>query len=234
MKVGNIAKSIKDIKKIPGVTKSLLAILLSLSTVMPFNCDKPVPKNEAPDTEITSRQFNDKGEVEYGFLGTDSESYVDHISVSFNGGNYQNFSNNSLVSVPIREGSNTAEATAYDDEGKADPTPAIDTFISPTEEQARTLIDNILSGRSGTYGSLEEDVLVSIGASDNFYIDYLIKRDNKPDAMVNYVEHGEDLGKELLNKQQLDLYGIPNLYLIRVPESEINLKLNDFIDNGYN
>lgn len=235
MRIGKTAKSIEDIKNFNRITaKLLLSILLSLSIVTPFNCKPPAPnpstRNEAPDTQIT-KKFKD-GEVEYNLSGRDDGS-VDSISARFNSGNYQNFSNGSLVLVPIISGANTVEARAYDDEGKVDPTPAIDTFISPTEEQARTLIDNIFSGRSGTYSSLEKDVLVSLGDS-NFYVDYLIKRDGKPDVHIDYVGYTEELEEKLSNKEQSNLYGIPNLYLIRIPESEINLKLNDFIDNDYN
>ncbi len=235
MKVGKITQSIENIKKnTKGImTKSLLAILLSLSTVMQlFNCPSPIPDpqtNKAPDTQIT-KEFKDNGEVEYTVSGTDSEGSIANINVNTNG-NYQTVPNNSTINVPIVEGNNTIIATAYDNEGLKDSSPATDYFNSPTEGQARTSIDNILDSRSETHNGFEKDVFVDFGS---FYVDYLIRKKDGNLAIVNYIEHQKNLEQELSNKGILDSWGIPNLYIPRFPESEINLNLNEFIDNGYN
>jgi len=229
MKLNKISKLIKKIKKNAAV--KLFTILLPISPFV-LNCSIPTP-NEAPNTYIT-KEFPDDGNVKYTFSGTDEDGSVDYIKVKINNGGYQNFSNNSSVSVPIIEGNNTVEAIAYDNKGEADPTPATYSFNSPTEGQARTLIYNILKAEENiTHKGLEEDVLVSLEPPP-FYVDYKITKFDGTYTVVNYVEHQESLEQELLNKDVLDSWGISKLYLPRIPESEINLKLNDLIDGGYN
>ena len=223
MKLEKIAKSIEKIKKNAkkGLTKFSLVLLLSASTVMPFNC---CLINEAPDTQIT-KKFKDNGEVEYTLSGTDLDGSVDYISAKFNDGNYQNFANNTSVSVPIIKENNTVEAIAYDNQGLDDSTPATDSFVSPTEDDAILLMGRLLLERGATF---EKDVLMSLGASDNFYVDYLIGKKNGRDAVVNYTGYKKNLEEECSNKELLNSYRIPNLYLVRIPESEIKLKLLDF------
>ena len=224
MKLEKIAKSIENIKKNAkkGLTKFSLALLLSASTIMPLNC---CLINEAPDTQIT-KKFKDNGEVEYTLSGIDLDGSVDYISAKFNDGNYQNFANNTSVSVPIIEENNTIEAIAYDNQGLDDPTPATDSFVSPTEERAKELMRQLLLEKGATF---EKDVLMSPGALDNFYVDYLIeKKDGPEDAVVNYVGYKKDLEEECSNRELLGLYGIPNRYFIRIPENEIISQLLDF------
>ncbi|MDO8528704.1 MAG: hypothetical protein Q7S06_02330 [Nanoarchaeota archaeon] len=193
--------------------------------------EKNIPYS--PDTTVT-KEFTNNGQVKYIFSGTDDGS-IEHIAARFNNtGDYQNFNNNDSVLVQIIEGNNSVEARAYDNEGLADPTPASDSFVSPTEEEANQFIEGILSGRSGTYGHLERDVYISIGESDVFHVDLLIRKSDGTDAVINYTGHQSSLESELYNKGLLDLYGIPNLYLARIPESEMQSQLEDFIDNGYN
>lgn len=243
-------------KLIRNITRTIvrfpLVLLVSASIVMPLSCsptppkndtpsqvtngenetpDSPVIINEAPDTQIT-RTFDDDGTVTYTLSGTDDDS-VDYISVRINDGDWEDFYDDNIsVSAPIIKGNNTIEARAYDDEGQKDETPAMGFFVSPTEEEARKLMEEIIEELGGYY-ALQEDALLSLGADKSFYVDYLIKRKDKQDVVVNYVGHEDDLEEELNNRRVLDMYEIPNLYFVRIPETEINSKLRDFIDNGY-
>ncbi len=242
MKLEETAKSTGNINR--TIRKSLNILLLFTSIVTSLNCGPtpkktPVPQiiNEAPDTQVT-RKFNNDGTVEYTISATD-DGFIGSISVRVNDGDWEDFYKDYIsVSVPIKEGNNTVEARAYDDKGKEDPTPAMGFFVSPTEEEAKELIDNILAEKSikETYSGLEENVKFTLGETDPlFYVDYLIKRESDgKDVVINYVGYGDNLEEELNNKELLDLYGIPNRYFFRIPEIEINSEIRDFIDNGYN
>jgi len=228
MKNKRPSKLIKNIKKNAAVKFFIL-----LFSISPFvDCPTPTP-NEAPNTHIT-KEFPDDGNVEYTFPGTD-DVCVDYIKVKINNGGYQNFSNNSSVSVPIIEGNNTVEAIAYDNKGEADPTPATYSFNSPTEYEARTLIDTLLDSKGINLEDIDKDVILY--SWGNILVDYLITKNEKP-TVVNYIGHQNNLKEELNNKRVLDgLTGkppLPNLYIPRFPESKITEDINEFIDNNYN
>ncbi len=193
----------------------------------------PPPANKAPQTEL-SYQFGNDGKVTYTFSGTDSDGSIKYISVRINGGTPQNISNGSSKLVDIVEGTNTVNAIAYDDKDLADPTPAEYSFVSPTESQAETIISGYLAIQSSSYKKFERDAMLSLGASDVFPVDFLITKSDNTNAVINYVDHKEDLTKESANQRLLALFGIPNLYLVRLPEAEIKSRLDSFRKNGFN
>ena len=129
----------------------------------------PPPQNRAPQTEIT-HQFGNDGKITYTFSGTDSDGSINYISVRVNGGTSQNLNNGSSKLIDITEGTNMVEATAYDDKGLADPTPANYSFVSPTEDQAIPIISGILNTRASSYNRFERDALLSLGASEGFML----------------------------------------------------------------
>jgi len=100
--------------------------------------------------------------------------------------------------------------------------------------QAIATIEEILNARTSSYRRFERDVLLSLGALESFLVDFLIIKNNDTDAVVNYVGYKRDLSEELANQGALDTFGIPNLYLFRLPDDEIKSRLNAFIDNGFN
>lgn len=191
------------------------------------------PVNNPPQTEITP-QFGNDGKITYTFSGTDSDGSIDYISVRINGGIPQNLDNGSFELEDIIEGTNSVTATAYDNEGLADPTPAEYSFVSPTESQAEEIILGYLTENSPSYEKFEREVLLSLGAAESFYVDFLLTKRDSTDAVVNYVGHEEDLTEESANQGLLNIFGIPNLYLVRMPETEIKSRLDIFKNNGFN
>ena len=181
-----------------------------------------------PDTFI-NKKFEDKGEVEYTFFGTNNPA---SIELNINESEHQPVYSGDNLLVPIIKGENTIKATAHNFWGD-DPTPAEDSFYSPTQEKAEEVMDGIFEGRVGDYSSLEKKALICLGASDDFLVDYLVRKDDDTDAIINYVGYDKDLEEEYSNKGLLDMYGIPNLYIFRVPEDEISSRLNDFINKGF-
>ncbi len=208
----DLTNKLKKRKSKGGFRKWFLIAGLGLSLI---GCPLPGP-NQAPETKI-ERQYKDDGTVEYTLSGTDSDGSVDYISANINGGGYQNFPNNSTVSVPIIEYNNTIEAIAYDNEGLGDATPEIKDFYSPTEDEATNIIRNTLDPftyeyivNHVVYEGFERNMLVGLWADDDAVIDYM----------------GQD-------KDLMDAKGISNICPQRTSTSEIERKVREFQDNGY-
>lgn len=196
--------------------------------------DEPTPtKNKSPNTTLTFESFDNKGNVGYYVSGTDSDGSIKHISVKRNGTLIGTYANNSSVSIPIVQGNNSLEAIACDNKNALDTTPATDSFYSPSEEQAREKIEEILLQNNSAYDKVNRDVLLSFGEKDTCRVDYLVKRKDGKDAVINYVGHKDDLNQGLSNNELLDSWGISNLNLVRLPESKLRTKLNDFISGGF-
>jgi len=199
-------------------------ILTFLATLgLTSGCPSPEPpQNKTPDTAII-REIKEDGTVKYNVSGTDEDGSVDYISVYVNGNHYQDVNNNSYVTVPIVEGSNTITATAVDNEGAEDPTPATGSFNSPTEYEASQIISNVLD--PSKYNKLEKDALISLGSSDSFRVNALINKLNGTDAIIDYLgTHAADL----------DLYGIPNICPYRTSVEKLGEKALEFQENDYN
>ncbi len=191
------------------------------------------PKNKAPDTEIF-HEFGNEGEVKYTFSGSDPDGSINYIVVRINKGSSSNVDNNSSMLVDIIKGNNSVEATAYDNKALADSTPAEYSFVSPTESQADSIISEYLGRHSSSYENFEENVLLSLGASEGFYVDFLITKDDGTNAAINYIGYEKDLEEELNNQEMLNMFGIPSLYIVKVPGQEIKSRLDAFRNNGFN
>lgn len=207
-----------------GVIRTISPFIIGL---MLYGCPSPIPEppeseNKAPDTKITT-EFQDDGTVKYTFSGIDPDGSIDYISTKINGGFYGDVPNNSSIFVPIIEGNNTADAIAYDNEGASDKSPATDSFISPTEEEASNLIESTLN--PSTYNLLEKNILISVGEEDSFYGNTRIKKLNNTDAIIDYMGTNGNL---------LTDYGIPNICPKRTSIEELERKVLEFQNNGYN
>lgn len=227
-----ISGRLKKFARVAGLA-GLLAACGGCNPTDPDTKKSEESENQAPNTEIIS-QFRDDGKVAYTFSGTDSDGSVNHVAVRVNGGASQNLSSGSSMLVDIIEGTNRVTATAYDNKDLADPTPAEYSFVSPTESQAEAIILGYLAANSSSYKKFERDVLLSLGESGSFYVDFLVTKSNNTNAVVNYVEHKENLMQESANQKLLALFGIPNLYLVRLPEVEIKSRLDIFKNKGFN
>ncbi len=217
---------LKTAGKIAGIV--IIKSLVSGSSCCTDPPTPPPPEDNPPETAIT-REFTPDGLAELTVSGTDPDGdAIERVDVKLNNtGDYWSYDNNSKILVPVAIGDNSAEAIAYA-KGLADPTPAIDFFTCPTDEQAKTSVGDSLSQRSNTYNSLKPNYSMTLGESEpSFIVDYLIKKYDGTDAVVNYNHEG-------LEKELLDSYGIPNINLPRLPDDERNVRLNAFIDGGYN
>jgi hypothetical protein len=207
--------------------KYTVGFLVGKTILSCFGCsdtgsDPDTDENQAPETEITTQFKEEDGTVNYTVKGTDSDGSIDYITVNTNG-NYQTVPNNSTINVSVIEGNNTITATACDNEGKADPTPATETNYSPTEQEASNLIAQTLN--PSTYNKLDKDVSVALGDNPLFVVNAAIRKLNDTDAVIDYLGTHKDL---------LTLYGIPNISINRTSMSEIERKVLEFQDNGYN
>ena len=213
------------------IGKGIRLVFYTGVTILLFSSCYP---NKEPDTTIM-RKFNNMGKIEYSLSGIDEDGSINYISAKFNNlGDYQTFDNNSVTLIPIINGNNTIEAIAYDDKGLSDSTPATTSFISPTKEVAKQKIVSILNSKEDTYAWICEEVMLSLGTSDGFLVDYLVRKKDGTDAVINYISHQDNLATEVSRKELLNSYGIPNLYLGRIPEDEIQTQLDAFIEGNYN
>lgn len=191
-----------------------------------------------PDTKIVSRKFDNEGNVLYEVLGI-SPCPINLIRVELNGTKYQDVENNSVVTVPITTQNTSITATAYNNWGK-DPTPAEDSFDIPTSGQAKTKIESILLQYASTYTFLDKGddpnlgVLLTPGSIESFYADFRIVKLDGKDAIIDYVGLEKTLAGGIAHKETLNLLGVPNRYIFRKPEDEIEEVLKDFIAKGYN
>ena len=177
-----------------GIRSNLRPLALFLIPTIFFAC--------YPDTHIYNKEFKDKGKVEYTFSGTNN---VANIRVDINEfESWTVYSGDSLL-VPIIEGDNIVKATARNWYGE-DPTPAEGSFDSPTQEEAEEIIDKVFGENIGVYSSLEKKALICLGASDDFSVDYLVRKNDDTDAIINYVGYGKNLEEECSNQELLDMY----------------------------
>jgi len=105
--------------------------------------------------------------------------------------------------------------------------------IMLNDEEAKKLIEKILVDNKKKYKTLEKNVSLSLGEKDKFYVDYLIKKNDWTNAVVNYVDSKKDSNKEVSNQQILKQYSIPNLYFPKSSEKVITSTLNDFINKDF-
>jgi len=217
-----MGKRINSFKRKFWLATMILTFIASLG--LTTGCpppEPPQPQNKSPNTSVTT-EVKDDGNVKYNVSGTDEDGSVDYISVQVNGKHYQDVNNNSYITVPITEGSNTITATAIDNEGAEDETPATGSFNSPTEEEASNIIANTLN--PNTYNKLEKNVVVSLGSSESFRVNALIQKLNGTDAVIDYMgTRGGDL----------ELYGIPNICPNRTSVEKLEEKALEFQNSGY-
>jgi len=212
----DLTNKLKKRKSKGGFRKWFLIAGLGLSLI---GCPLPGP-NQAPETKI-ERQYKDDGTVEYTFSGTDSDGFVDYISANINDEGYQNFPNNSTVSVPIDREDNTVEAVAYDNEGLEDETPATSSFYSPTDEDATDIIFNTLD--PSTYNYIIKDYVFHNPDGD-VKINVIVGNGNpNEDAIIDYMG---------THKEELDQF-FPNICPKRTSQEELERKVLEFQDNGY-
>jgi hypothetical protein len=230
--------------------KTIIPIILAGSLAL-MGCNSPrhqnPVQNQEPGTTVVEN-FGEglSGNVEYTVCGLDSNSYVKYIDTWENGAGFKRHQNTTAVNpycdifeVPITGGTNTLEAQAVDSQNLADPTPAVNEFYSPTEEEARAVIEGILGDNGYTVDCdipidpntycMDRPVSTGEGFIEN--VDFKLKRSNETIAIVEYIGENDDPIKELEEKQILDDTPVPNLYLRRLPLDEIEKRFNGFADN---
>jgi hypothetical protein len=202
------------------------ALLVAIFSLL-FNC------NRLPSSYIF-KKFDDNGNVTYNVSSYDSDGSIIRVDSKLNNGLVVSHTSNFSLTTPVIDGQNIFETTAYDNAGAAEQIPQKVTFTPFTKEEANKLISDTLNSKRETYNSLEKSVLISFGAGSNFYADFLVKRLNSTDAIINYSGFQSDVAVGLANKELLEMYGVPILQLNMLPSEEINLRLNSFIEKGYN
>lgn len=210
----------REFCKIAGKIVGLTAFGTAISLIT--GCPSPL-ENQPPITEEIETNFKDDGNVEYKVSGRDEDDYIDYISVKINGEHYGNFPNNSLILVPIKGGNNNITATAYDGEGTAGNT-ITNSFESPNELEASDIIACALNPDTYDENGLETNARLSPGNEPEFYVNALIKVNNK-DRVIDYLGTKGDI---------LNLYGIPNICPNRTSVEKLEAKALEFQDNGYN
>lgn len=176
-------------------------------------------ENQAPNTEIITG-VKDDGTVDYTIKGTDSDGSINYILVNING-KLETVPNNYTKNVPIVEGNNTITATAYDNEEKADSTPASETNYSPTDLEASESIGNCITGYTS---DIQKNAWLALGDNPLIQVNILSKT-NGVNTVVDYLETNGDLIKMYLGSK--NYLGIPN----RTFSGELERKAIEFYNN---
>ena len=190
-----------------------------------------------PDTFLSST-YDDKGKVIYTVDG----SNFSHIIFEANGiEDPRKFYGGDKIPKSIIPKDNSVKVTAY--KGNIpDPTPAEDSFYSPTDGEAKEIIDGVFLERGYTFldsgvnlleKSFRKNARFSFGSGDDFTFDYWGR--GMGDFVVEYVGYEEDALKNARQiKPILDEFGFPNLFLYRLPEEEIRTSLELFLTQNEN
>ncbi len=195
--------------------------------------DKNPPVNQAPGITITM-DFKKglSGKVDYEVCGTD-DGYVNHIETWENGkySKHINHERKKLFCVypspSIIQGTNTFDVLASDNDGDVSEFLTSD-FYSPTEAEGRIAILNaILQNEYSDDGEIEENSSTTGG----FFVDYSILRERHSikAGWIEFVSSKENLTQKLADKQYLDDNSEPNIYLARLPLTEIEMRVDNFI-----
>lgn len=102
-----------------------------------------------------------------------------------------------------------------------------------SDEETGNLVRTILYQHKQKYQTFEENALLSVGEKVNLRVDWLIKKKDETNAVINYVGQNDDKVKELSNQKVLNEYFIHNIYFVSGTEREINLKIEDFINKDF-
>jgi len=184
-----------------------------------------------PDVNV-ERTFDNAGNVTYCFQNLYDEP-IEEIDVEFdNLGVFNSVYGEGCASKEITLDGNYMDAVVYFSDGES--ITKEDYFQTPMERDVRSEIEERLKENEDLFQWFEKDVLISVGIGDAFYVDYLIRKNDGKDAIINYVDCVGNLEQELKNADLLDLIGIPNLCMARLPYEELNSQTNDFIDGGFN
>ena len=194
--------------------------------------------NQIPTASL-GMDFGDglSGKVAYLVSGTDSDGTITEARARFNGGAWEIYSNGTSFQKDIAPGTNSLESYAVDDKG-AQSLIVTREFVSPTEAEARERIDSELQKRgyvenfSGTPGTFYKDASWG-GGFGSAVVDYLLFRGNGGGSAIEYVSDTDNLTIKLNEKSILDQGGDPNLYLAKVPLSEVTSRFNAWADNGF-
>jgi len=102
-----------------------------------------------------------------------------------------------------------------------------------SEIEARNLIEEILVKNNSRYKSFEKRLLLSLGEKENFYVDYVITKNDSKMAVINYVGEN-DSQTDFTQQGILSKYNISHLYLKMSSEKDLTLYVNNFISQNFN
>ena len=195
-------------------------------------------KNQPPVVLSASRFFRNDGMVEYTIKAQDKDGKVTKIYADFNGKiQAHNYESPTIISKLINQSKNRLELVAEDNAGAKSLEALIDRFSVLTDEQAYAHIINMLddSKSKGGLKSYESDVngITIYLDLDAIVVHFEIIRNDDTFALIKYVGIEDNLEREADNEEKLNEFRIHNLYLFRLPESEIHARLEDFIKKGY-
>lgn len=226
----------KHRKSLSKLIKRLGAASLLVSAVSCHRGGGGGGGNAAPETTLELR-FNDDGTFAYTARGKDPDGEVKYLYINLNGISLGAFETDELEETVGISRVNRLEAIAEDNAGLKDPTPAIAEWQTATREEAYSLIRGILEQNKQTYADFESEsqakIIIMLDDKATL-VDFLITRKDETYAIINYVDLEDDIQQELEKNDMLNLeYHIDALYLVCLPLSEIETRLNDFIKNDY-
>ena len=188
--------------------------------------------NNPPETYIEAI-INEDNTVTWNYRGEDDgrveRIYVKVINKNGESEWFEYSGSTAIRTEPIYSGNNKTRAYAVDNEN-SESSIEEDTFDIPSEEGARSLIKSILDSHSASYDWYEEDATYGVFGEER-HADFLIRKLDGNDAIINYISDVDNLQEELNNAEDLDLLDIDHLEVPEQTESVIDSRVRAFVNS---
>ncbi len=210
-------------------------IALASAATLIISCSKKRRRrrNESPIVYVSSRTFENDGNVKYRIVGEDDVDVVE-IRTAYNDEPIQHHSSSSIVlTKPVTRERNTLYAIAIDNRGAVSVELA-DSFQIPTIENAFEQVRQMLENADNFSSYQSSPDRVDFHLNDTQYLaNFLITRNDKRYSIINIVSLEDNLQEQMNNQSSLNSARIDNLFLYRLPEIEITNYTTEFINAGY-
>ena len=196
--------------------------------------------NQSPIVFPPEKFFPNDGRVEYTIKAVDPEGQVVKIYTKFNDhvDAHEYKKGGIVVSELINQQRNVLEIIAEDNLGVKggidSKNPMLDVFEILTKEQVYNHIKDMLDTSKGfnSYESSLKGIPVHLN-DEEILTDFLITRNDSTYAFIRSIDHNGNLEQELMSHKKVNEFKIHNLYLFRLPETEIHKDMKNFIQKGY-
>lgn len=189
--------------------------------------------NQKPTISL-ERSFENNGAVTYNLKGEDSDGAVLELRTIYNGESEKiHLGSIKKLVKTIYKKETTLSAISVDN-NSLESEPLHDSFSILDRWEAFNQIKTFLD-REGGFSDYESDpqgVPIDI-ANRDYHVQFLIRRNDNRFSVINYVSLEDALFSQQSSQSIIKGYRIDNLFLYRLPNTEIKNLLKDFREANY-